>query len=299
MIRHNKFIYTALAILTLGISSCSDTPAPIEETPDGIHKMEFLCHYPGTTKATETSFESGDGIGVFVAESSKPLEVSGNVVNNELFKSNGTSWNATKPVYWNDGKYDVFAYYPYQADVNSISDFDIEVQADQRGSLPGGMSAYEASDILYAQNKGIEGSNSPVPLQFKHILSKLTIRLLKGENYEGDIPSSAEIKILNTVTTATLDLEYGIATKNPKGKTRTILARQSSPTTYSAILIPQRLDNRSPLIEVIMNGVSYLYESKFQFKAGTQHIVNLVIDTNPEQLKIEIGGEISNDQGWK
>lgn len=86
----------------------------------------------------------------------------------------------------------------------------------------------------------------------------------------------------------------GIATKTPRGAGRSITARQDGPATYSAIVVPQRLENRVPLIEVVMNGVSFLYESKFLFKPGIHHIVNLVVDKNPEQVKIEIGGEITD-----
>lgn len=50
------------------------------------------------------------------------------------------------------------------------------------------------------------------------------------------------------------------------------------------------------LVEVVMNGVSYFYESKFQFKPGTEHLVNLIISNNPDQVKINIGGEIKD---WK
>jgi len=45
-----------------------------------------------------------------------------------------------------------------------------------------------------------------------------------------------------------------------------------------------------------MKGVSYLFESKFLFKSGVNHLVNLVIDDNPENVKIDIGGEIENWQ---
>ncbi|MDE7116053.1 MAG: fimbrillin family protein, partial [Muribaculaceae bacterium] len=78
-------------------------------------------------------------------------------------------------------------------------------------------------------------------------------------------------------------------------KAETVIARKTGATSYSAILVPQRLENRIPLLEVEMNGVSFLYESKFLFKPGVHHLVNLVIDKNPEQVKIEIGGEI---EGW-
>ena len=45
-----------------------------------------------------------------------------------------------------------------------------------------------------------------------------------------------------------------------------------------------------------MKGVSYLFESKFVFKPGVEHLVNLVITDNPDKVKIEIGGEIENWQ---
>lgn len=44
-----------------------------------------------------------------------------------------------------------------------------------------------------------------------------------------------------------------------------------------------------------MDGISFLYESRFVFKPGVHHTVNLILDKNADQLKIEIGGEIS---GW-
>ena len=87
-----------------------------------------------------------------------------------------------------------------------------------------------------------------------------------------------------------------MATRYVKGTRHTIVARQDDAASYSAIIVPQRIDNRMPLIEVVMNGVSYLYESKFQFKPGIEHLVNLIISDNPDQVKIEIGGEIQNWQ---
>ena len=43
-----------------------------------------------------------------------------------------------------------------------------------------------------------------------------------------------------------------------------------------------------------MKGVSYMYESKFVFKPGVEHLVNLIITNNPDNVKIEIGGEVEN-----
>lgn len=254
--------------------------------------MEFTFSHPSQSRATETAFENGDVVGLYVAEADKNLEISGNTVNNESLTFNGSAWKASRPLYWDAGNYNVYAYYPRLTDVTSITDLPFEVSTDQRSDVA--MDGYEASDFLFASAKGISASVNPVNLQFSHIMSKLSIRLIKGEDYEGDIPENATVYIYNTVTEASIDLMAGVATKALRGVRKTVIARQDSRTSYSAIIVPQRLENRVPLIEVVMNGVSFLYESKFLFKPGIHHIVNLVIDKNPEQIKIEIGGEITD-----
>ena len=157
------------------------------------------------------------------------------------------------------------------------------------------MGGYEASDLLWARTKGIHASADPVPLVFSHVMSKLTIRLIKGEDYEGDLPSDAEVYVHNTVPTATFDLAAGVVTKAPKGSRASIRAHQDAATLFSAIVVPQRLPNSVPLVEVVAKGVSYLYESRFVFKPGVNHLVNLILSDNPEQVKINIGGEV---EGW-
>ena len=83
-------------------------------------------------------------------------------------------------------------------------------------------------------------------------------------------------------------------TRNPYGTSETIRAKSLGNHRYAAIVVPQRLNNRQPLVEVVMKGVSYLYESKFLFKPGVQHNVLLAVSKNPEQVKIEVGGELEN-----
>ncbi len=293
--KHNIKSIISVLLLTVGTYSCSDESAEInKDLSAGKNVMEFTFTHPSQTRATDTSFENGDVVGLYVAESDKNLEVSGNTVNNQGLTFNGTAWNASRPLYWNEGTYNVFAYYPHLTEVSSISDLPFEVTKDQSVANASGMSGYEASDFLFATAKGVTASANPVNLQFSHVMSKLSIRLVKGEDFEGDIPEHATVYIHNTVTEANIDLMAGVATKAVHGKTNTLIARQEGATSYSAIIVPQRLDNRVPLVEVVMNGVSFLYESKFQFKPGIHHIVSLVVDKNPDQVKIEVGGEITD-----
>lgn len=296
MIKNNILSLLGVAILIVSSGCTDDAPANEESIESTKKEMRFSFSLPSATKATETSFEKGDRVGLFVTDVAAPLEIAGNIVNNELFTNTGNAWVSSRKLYWNDGLHNVYAYYPYSQEVSSVSDYPFSVSTDQRekGSVsePKG---FEASDFLFASTKEIRASSNPVNMTFRHIMSKLTIRLIKGEDFEGNIPENATVYIHNTVPSATVDLSVGIATKTAKGTPETIIARKTGSTSYSAILIPQRLENRVPLLEVEMNGVSFLYESKFLFKSGVHHLVNLVIDKNPEQVKIEIGGEIA---GW-
>lgn len=99
---------------------------------------------------------------------------------------------------------------------------------------------------------------------------------------------------MNTITTAAIDLERGEIEKNPYGTTGTIIAHQWKTGQYSAIIVPQKLLNSIPLIEVIVGGVSYLYSSKFIFESGKRHTLNLTLSSNPDKVIINIGGDISN-----
>ena len=294
MKRH--ILYIGVALSLLGLASCSNddsTEAPVSarETP-----MTFDVVHPSQTRATATDFENGDKIGVYIAKADMPLEIGGNALNNEPLTLTSGKWTPGKNLYWDDGTYNAYAYYPYM-NVTSIEDQPVSVATDQSTAETNGtLSGYEASDLLYAKTSNVAASTSPVPLSFKHVMSKLTIRLVKGEDFEGEMPTDAEIFIHNTVPTATFDISAGIVTRDVKGKRATIKARQESNFQFGAIIVPQRLDNRVPLVEVIMKGVSYLFESKFLFKPGVDHLVNLVITDNPEKVKIEVGGEVENWQ---
>lgn len=288
------FILSAMAALVM--SSCSKDG---DEFTTVSNQMQFVAEYP-TTRATTTAFEEGDAMGVFVTqyegEAALPLQISGNYANNIKSTFDGSKWVNSPAIYWADGKFDVYAYYPYDKPA-SVDEYLFSVELDQ--STPEtaeALSGYEASDFLWAKAAGISKMYA-VPLTFKHGLSKVVINLVKGEDYEGDIPAEAVVRIHNTVPAAIIDLATGIVTKNGYESAKSITTKKVSDGVYTAIVVPQRLENKLPLIEVLSHGVSYLVESKFVFRSGTQHTINLTLNNNPDKVKIEIGGEL--DGGWE
>ena len=267
--------------------SCSNDSEESSNTEnDGV--IHFVVEHPAVvTRATDTSFEEGDKVGIFLTDQKNAVELAGNYVTNVPLTYQGSVWNTPKPLYWNEGTYDVYAYYPYISSIVSVSDQPFNVATDQDDGI-----GFEASDLLWTAKKGVAASNGTVNLQFAHRLSRIQLQLAKSDDYEGELPDEAEVYIHNTVVDGTLDLNVGMVTCERHASAKTIKARSLGNHCYAAIIIPQRLNNRVPLIEVVSHGVSYLYESRFLFKPGVQHNVQLILSNNPDLLKIEIGGEI-------
>ncbi len=275
--------FIAAAILLIG---CSKESISVKES----NQMIFSFSYPNASKVTDTGFEQNDKVGIYITKSDAILESAGNYVTNNMLTYNGQDWNALYAMYWNSGTYNMYAYYPYVNNIASVTDmpFSISLRQDV-------LQNYMESDFLWASKKNVSAGNTAVSMQFAHKMSRIVIKLVASDDYEGTIPQDAKLFVHNIIPDATVDLNVGIVTVNGKASSNTLQARNLGNNMYTAIVVPQRISTRVPFIELIMDGVSYLYESSFLFKQGVQHNVTLVVSKNPNQIKIEIGGEI---EGW-
>lgn len=279
------------------LASC-DNEADKDAIDLDANLIRFEAVHPAqVSRVTATNFEKADQIGVYMTTADLDLQLGGNEINNENFTYDGRTWNSVRKLYWNKGNHNVYAYYPFNSSVNSITDYKYKVALDQnQADLGNGLSGYESSDFLWATASNVTASANPVQLKFAHCMSKMNIVLKKSENFEGEIPNDAEVFILNTVSTASIDLSTGGVSKDPYSGAETIKALKLSPTEFTACLVPQKINSRRPLVEVITQGVSYLMEGKISLKPGVQHTVVITLTKNPDQTKIEIGGEIVD---WK
>ena len=286
-----------LTVATLLMASCSkneDILVPEESV------MQITATHPSATRATATGFEDGDKIGVYVTDYTgdvaSPLQISGNWANNVATTYDGSAWSTAKKIFWSENKMDVYGYYPYMTPTSiDLQPFAVALDQSTEGT-DSELGGYEASDFLWAKATGVSQADETVALEFKHSCSKLIVKLVKGDDYEGDFPTSASLYIHNVVPTATIDFTTGAVVKDIFGEPTTIKARKVADDTYEAIIIPQRVTSRRPFIELIAGNISYLLEDTFYFKAGVQHTISLTINSNPDQIHVDIGGEVEG--GW-
>ena len=298
-----KKLFSLVLVCASVFAACQKNGMPID--PD---ELRFTFTYPGATRANSSNFDSGDKVSLFAVtyngDEAKPLQISGNWINNEGLTFDGSSWSASRKLTWPDSKMDVYAFYPYQATVESVTEQPVAVATDQRTEKSGStLGGYEASDILWANVQGIsKSSNTPAPVQmtFSHMCSKVKVKLVKGEGFSGTFPADAKLIVHNTVPQGVFDISLGSVSKYMYGEAEDIICRrvESSPADspeYEAIVIPQRITSKRPFLEYLTDKVSYLVQDTYNFKPGYCYTYTLTISSSPEQIIVNIGGSI---EGW-
>ena len=292
-----KKIY--IPLLALALTSCQEGNITPDIATNG--EMSFNVIGPGTqTKVTGNAFDALDEIGLYVTDyvdntTPMPLQISGNRANNLTVTFDGSSWAPEKTIYWGSGKSDVYAYYPYM----SISDVEsqyFEVAADQTGE------GYEASDFLWAKAEGVKQTDGAVNLQMSHIMSKLTVKIVAGEDYVGSLPDDASVLLHSTVTGARVDLTKGSVSKDPYSGAKSIKMKKLGlrffdgvqAVVYEAIVVPQMLEGSVPLLEINSKSVSYLMEDFFNFRPGVAYTYTATLKTSTTAIKVEIGCELED-----
>lgn len=295
-----KYLLLMMAVFLLG--SCNQT----EELNIDSNQIRVKAEIASGSRATLTNFEVDDSFGLFAVERidglSIPVQVGGNYLNNEKMTYDGTEWSSQRTLYWSDSDvdYDFYGIYPYM-DITSIDAQLFEVATDQSIMEDGnGMGAYEISDLMFAVDNGVK-KGEEVSLAFKHMMSRVVVKVVKGAKYEGEIPTDIVVHIYNTATTAKVNWQKGSLEKYLYSGKKTIKMRPligGDEPVFDAIVVPQFIERSTPLVEITMGGIAYLLEYSMTFRPGYQHTIIVTLNTSPDQEKIEIqiDGEVEDWQ---
>ena len=291
-----KYLYI-ISMLALGFVACQQGGE--EQLLPSNGEMQFNI---ATSRVANGAFEAEDKVGLYVtdyadATTPAPLQISGNRANNEAMTFYGAKWATEQPIYWGKSKSDVYAYYPYIAEVADVDNQPFSVALDQ--TVEG---AYEASDLLWAKAEGVAQTDGAVSLAMKHQMSRLVVKIMAGEEYIGSLPADATVHLHSTVTDARVSIANGSVVKDPYGGAHSIKMRnlgirtfaEGEAVVYEAIVVPQMLETSVPLLEINSKSVSYLLEDMFNFKPGVSYTYTAVLNTSTTAIKVEIGCEIED-----
>ena len=180
-----KKIFT-LAAAFVAMISCSEN---LENTPATPETDKLPINISTTlTRATDSAFEQGDKVGIFVVNEPNSLAASGNHADNTSFTYAGSTWNPDTPIYWLDQttKADFYCYYPYAESVSTTA-HSFVTKADQST-----LENYKSSEFLWGTTAQW-AVDVPKPQKlFNHERKNRVIRPLCGPGFRGRGLSSLE-----------------------------------------------------------------------------------------------------------
>ena len=243
------------------------------------------------TRATDTTFEIGDKVGIYVVNEPNSLATSGNHVDNMGFTYN-SAWTPDSPIYWLDKstKADFYCYYPYSQNV-SITAHDFAVQADQST-----LTNYKASEFLWGKTIGVAPTEEAVGITVNHTFSSMVIILKPGNGFTAESLAAAtkSIKICGIKTAATINLSTGVSIA--KGNTTNVIPYFDG-SYYSALIVPQTTAD-GDLVVVTVDGVDYTLSRSMTFKANKQHKFTITLNKTSNGVNIGIGGWTEDEEDY-
>ena len=260
-ILNSLFPWLAMTTL-LSLQGCEN------EEGTAIHSRDTVSFEidAGGARATETTFETGDAIGVYAAVrmSSAPatLKTSGNYADNKRFVWNGSQFVADGDANEIAAGYetDYYAYYPYREDMGNPLDYDFSIQGDQREGIT-------LSDFMYAANRS-GTTDKVITLAFSHRLSRLQVTYTPeaGEALSGVTIQRAK---------ATANINLGTGTANTLGATSDIRMYNDG-GTFTAVIPAQDWDADGTFLTLLFaDGTKkdYTLTAKKEFLAGHTTVI--------------------------
>lgn len=269
--KHNNIYLLTGVVVGLLFSGCSDDSAMMTGPVNGSQteiRLQAEIDQANVSRADDNGFADGDRIGIYAVNYSSngnpgSLAPEGNLADNVgyTYDEENYKWNGDRNIYFADDKTpaDIYGYYPYMDEITDVNAYPFSIQRNQSAEFSNtGMSAYEASDFLWAKTAAATASTPLVTMTFKHILASVQVSLLEGKGFaDGEWAKfDKNVIISNTNRNAVINLATGEAKITGEIDNIGIVANPQK-DNYRAIVIPQTVDAGKSLIAITVGSQSY------------------------------------------
>lgn len=224
------------------------------------------------SRATDTSFEADDAIGVSMYTESGFI---GNATNVQYTTTDGTAFTSTNPMTWGAAgsaeTVDFKGVYPYKADAVADGIYSFTLATGEGASL-------SDNDVMYSSMTDVTVGAKNVDLTFTHKLVKVVMQVYDQNR---NLLPGATVKINNQQTSGTLNLADGTVTST--GTADATLDFASNPDVegeYQTIVMPSA-PTQGRVITITYNNVDYPCPvDMYAFDSGSKMIFSVTL--NPE-----------------
>ena len=281
-----KFFF--LAALAATLVSCDNIEISVPQPEEQKIPISISTTL---TRATDSAFEAGDKVGIFVVNEPNTLATSGNHVDNMGF-TYSSKWTPDTPIYWLDQttKADFYCYYPYAESANTAA-HTFATKANQSQ-----LADYKASEFLWGKTTGVAPTEAAVNITTNHTFSNALVILKPGDGFTEESLAAAtkSVKICGVKTNATIDLATGVATATGNATEVTPYLENGQ---YRALIVPQTTAEGA-LIVITVDGVDYTLSRSMTFKANKQHKFTVTLNKVSNGVNVGIGGWETDEEDY-
>lgn len=212
------------ALVAFAATSCDKEPEAVKPTDKGA-LISLTASMNDFTRATATSFEDGDKVGLYILTDKVYLD-------NALFTYKAGSLVSSKDYYWYTDESvtaDIVAYYPYASSANY-----------GQGTMNFAIDGSSASDLMLAKTTS-KPTEESINLPFKHALSKVVVTITNQTD-----ATVTGVVISNLYNNVTVDLAAATATAT--GQNGSCMAEKVTDNQWEVIVAPQ--SNATPSLVV-------------------------------------------------
>lgn len=263
-----KTILFGLAAAML-VAACSEE----DDLRQGIAGEGITFTSSVMSRATDTSFEAGDAIGVSMYTESGFV---GNATNVQYTTEDKSGlFTSTNPMTWGAAgsakTVDFKGVYPYKADAVADGKYSFTLATGEGASLSG-------NDVMYSSTTDATVGAKNVNLTFKHKLVKVVMQVYDQDR---NPLSDATVKINKQQTSGTLDLADGTVTSTGAADATLNFASNSDVSgEYQTIVMPSDA-TQGRVITITYNGVDYPCPVDiYAFESGNKMTFSVTL--NPE-----------------
>lgn len=262
-----KTILFGLAAAML-VTACSEE----DDLRQGIAGEGITFTSSVMSRATDTSFEARDAIGVSMYTESGFV---GNATNVQYTTADGRGFTSTNPMTWGAAgsaeTVDFKGVYPYKADAVANGKYSFTLATGEGASLSN-------NDVMYSSMTGITPGTKNVDLTFKHKLVKVVMQVY--DQNRNPLPG-AKVKINNQQTSGTLNLADGTVEGTGTADATLNFASNSDVSGgYQTIVMPSA-PTQGRVITITYNNVDYPCPvDMYAFDSGSKMIFSVTL--NPE-----------------
>ncbi len=224
------------------------------------------------SRATDTSFEAEDAIGVSMYTESGFV---GNATNVQYTSKDGKAFTSTNPMTWGAAgsaeTVDFKGVYPYKAEAVADGIYSFTLATGEGASL-------SDNDVMYSSTTDVAVGSKNVNLTFKHKLVKVVMQVY--DQNRNPLPG-ATVKINNQQTSGTLNLADGTVTSTGDANATLNFASNSDVSGgYQTIVMPSA-PTQGRVITITYNNVDYPCPvDMYAFDSGSKMIFSVTL--NPE-----------------